>query len=214
MINIVCVLQSINSKLYTAEWVYKLERAIARNLSLPYKFCCYSDIPLLCNYVLINSANTGWWSKMELFNASISQNSVLYFDLDVIITKPLDELVLNLQKSSDNFFMCHEPEGYANSSIMYWKDCPTHLYNTYSLNSNKYHEQYKKLPLLGDQGFISEHVKYNFVEQLINPDFIAWTSNTELNNNQNTGLIVFTSKKSKPSKPIFKDNEIIKANWY
>lgn len=214
MINVVCVLQSINAKLYNPEWVYKLERAVARNLSVPYTFCCYSDVPLACNYKLIHPTMAGWWSKLELFNKNICLNNTLYLDLDVIISKPIDELVSNLQKSVDQFYMCYEPGGYANSSIMFWKDCPTYLYDMYMLDPNLYHEKYKKLPLLGDQGFISDHIKHTFIEKCASPGFVSWTTPTLLNNTTETGLIVFTSKKSKPSSPAFTNNEIIKSNWY
>ena len=211
--NIVCVLKSQGSSIYNAEWVYKLKRAVERNLSIPFKFICFSDISLDCEYILLDKNDNGWWNKIQLFNPNFFLGETLYFDLDVVITKPLDHLVINLRNANKKLFMCKEPLGVANSSIMYWQSLPEHLYELYKKDPSFYHKKYKDLPLIGDQAFISENCDHEYIENLLPEGYISWTDTRSLNLNLNTGLIVFTSIKSKPSKRIFINEPIIKKHW-
>lgn len=78
--------------IYTPDYVNKLANAINRNLSIPYKFVCLTDlsndvfnenvhkiIPFAQNY-------PKWWGKVELFREGLFYNSrVVYFDLDTLI---------------------------------------------------------------------------------------------------------------------------------
>jgi hypothetical protein len=211
--NIVCVLKSKDSAIYDAEWVYKLQRAIERNLSIPHKFICFSDSELDCEYIKLEENFNGWWNKIQLFNPNFFLGETLYFDLDVVITKSLDDLIKNLRKADSNLFMCKEPSGVSNSSIMYWKSPVEGLYELYKKNSNFYHEKYKTVPLIGDQAFISENYDHDYIEQHLPYGYISWTDPRSLNLNPTTGLIVFTSIKSKPSKRIFINDPVIKQHW-
>lgn len=211
--NVVCVLKSKDSKIYDAEWVYKLKRSVERNLSIPFKFTCFSDIDLSCDVIKLEPNFDGWWNKVQLFNPNFFLGETLYLDLDIVITRPLDELINKLRNAEDNLFMCKEPIGVTNSSIMYWKSPIENLYNDYKSNAKFYHEKYSKTPLIGDQAFISENCKHNFIENFLPDGYISWTDAKSLNITLNTGIIVFTSIKSKPSKKIFLDQPIIKENW-
>jgi hypothetical protein len=131
----------------------------------------------------------------------------------VVITKPLDALILNLQQSKNQFFMCKEPADVSNSSIMYWKTSVDKLYHTYIQSPEVFHKKYSRLPLYGDQGFISEHIEHSFIEDFLPANYIAWTSSSSLNYTDDTGIIIFTSIKSKPSKKIFADTDIIRTHW-
>jgi hypothetical protein len=162
---------------------------------------------------MLDHDDLGWWSKIQLFKPELFNSKTIYFDLDIVITKPLDNLILNLQKSKKQFFMCKEPSGTSNSSIMYWNSLPNNLYNTYMQSPNTYHEKYSSLPLYGDQGYISDHVEHSFIEDVLPDNYIAWTDSSSLNATNETGIIIFTSIKSKPSKKIFADTDIIKAHW-
>lgn len=64
------------------EYVRKLRAAVARNLKQPYAFACITE-----------SAQAGWWAKVDLFQPGRFEGRVLYLDLDTVITGPLDELV-------------------------------------------------------------------------------------------------------------------------
>jgi hypothetical protein len=96
---------------------------------------------------------------------------------------------------------------------MYWKSPIDDLYKTYQNNPNFYHEKYKTIPLIGDQAFISENYDHDYIEHYLSKGYISWTDSKSLNLNSNTGLIVFTSIKSKPSKRIFINDPIIKQHW-
>jgi hypothetical protein len=211
--NVVCVLKSKDSAIYDATWVYKLKRAVERNLTIPYRFICFSDIALDCEYIKLEENFNGWWNKVQLFNPDFFLGETLYFDLDVVITKSLDDLIRNLKNSQSNLFMCKEPAGVSNSSIMYWKSPVASLYELYKENPNFYHEKYKTIPLIGDQAFISENYKHDYIENYLSEGYISWTDSKSLNLNSNTGLIVFTSIKSKPSKRIFINEPVIKQHW-
>lgn len=211
--NVVCVLKSSDSSIYNAEWVYKLQRAVERNLSIPYRFICFSDIALDCEYIKLEENFNGWWNKIQLFNPEFFLGETLYFDLDIVITKPLDALITNLRNSNANLFMCKEPAGVSNSSIMYWKNPVENLYSIYKADPNFYHERYKTVPLIGDQAFISEHYDHEYIESILPNGYISWTDPKSLNLNPSTGLIVFTSIKSKPSKKVFSNDPIIKQHW-
>lgn len=211
--NVVCVLKSKDTTIYDAEWVYKLKRAVERNLSIPYRFVCFSDIELDCEYIKLKEDFSGWWNKIQLFNPEFFLGETLYFDLDVVITKSLDELITNLRNLQSNLFMCKDPAGVSNSSIMYWKLPVASLYGLYKENPKFYHEKYKTIPLIGDQAFISENYNHDYIENYLSEGYISWTDSKSLNLNSNTGLIVFTSIKSKPSKRIFINNPVIKQHW-
>jgi hypothetical protein len=211
--NVVCVLKSKDSSIYDAEWVYKLQRAVQRNLSIPHRFVCFSDIELDCEYIKLKENFSGWWNKIQLFDPEFFLGETLYFDLDIVITKSLDELITNLRNSTTNLFMCKEPSGVSNSSVMYWKSSIENLYETYKKDPNRYHEEYKTIPLIGDQAFISENQNHDYIENFLPNDYIAWTDAKSLNASDKTGIIIFTSIKSKPSKDIFKSTSIIKNHW-
>jgi hypothetical protein len=211
--NVVCVLKSKDSTIYDAEWVYKLQRAVERNLSIPHQFVCFSDIALDCKYIELAEDFSGWWNKIQVFNPEFFLGETLYFDLDVVITKSIDELISNLRNSQSNLFMCKEPTGVSNSSIMYWKSPVENLYEIYKKDPILYHEKYKTIPLIGDQAFISENYTHDYIENYLSEGYISWTDSKSLNLNSNTGLIVFTSIKSKPSKRIFINNPVIKQHW-
>lgn len=211
--NVVCVLKSKGSSIYNDEWVYKLQRAVSRNLSIPYRFVCFSDIELDCEYIKLEENFDGWWNKIQLFNPDFFLGETLYFDLDIVITDTLDDLIINLRNSTSNLFMCKELSGVSNSSIMYWKSSINHLYEIYKKNPNFYHEIYKNVPLIGDQAFISENCIHDYIENFLPNGYISWTDATSLNLTDNTGLIVFTSIKSKPNKQAFINHPVIKQHW-
>jgi hypothetical protein len=96
---------------------------------------------------------------------------------------------------------------------MYWKSPVEGLYELYKKNSNFYHEKYKTVPLIGDQAFISENYNHDYVEQHLPDGYISWTDPVSLNYTDSTGLIIFTSIKSKPSKKIFSSTPVIQTHW-
>jgi len=200
MLTIACVLRSNGSEIYNPEWVYKLKRAIERNLSIPHKFVCLTDVPLDCDYVMLTSGAVGWWSKLQLFKNREFNEETLYFDLDVIISKPLDEFVSKLRSMPYNFLMTKEqPIDLPNSSVMYWTGSHSYLYRKYKIDPEKYHHRYRKRYLIGDQAFIAEHGEnIGFLNECCSNDFMLWTKDLDFTATTNTGMLLFLGSKAKP----------------
>lgn len=81
---------------YSGEYVAKLHRAVARNLSLPHRFVCLTDDPtgLTCETALLPPGLLGWWNKLAIFRPEARELAdwVLMLDLDIVITGSLDGL--------------------------------------------------------------------------------------------------------------------------
>ena len=102
MLRIVC-LNADNYEGRGAEYVHILYDMVSRNLpdGFPGKFVCFTnDDPK--NYSaaievrpLPNPGLTGWYHKLSLFQDGLfpQGDRIVYFDLDTVITGPLDEIV-------------------------------------------------------------------------------------------------------------------------
>jgi hypothetical protein len=213
MIKIVCVLKTEGSKIYNPEWVYKLENTLKRNISIPFEFVCLSDIPLRCNYVLLDSGMSGWWNKLQLFKPGLFTDETLYFDLDIIISKSLDRFIENLRSMPFTFLMANEPPmGIYNSSIMYWKDDQSHLYKQYISNPEVHHEKYRSKYFLGDQAFIQEHQpNIGFLNDCVDKNFMIWTKDIDFTTTNETGMVLFLGKRCKPH--LIPEHSFIKQHW-
>lgn len=102
---------------YCDEDVYILRKMVEANLSRPHNFRCLSDRKIQGVDCLIPDEQwPGWWSKLLLFRYSEGQN--LYFDLDVVITGPLDGLVSKVLSMPANW--AQSGHGGCQSSVMSW----------------------------------------------------------------------------------------------
>lgn len=210
MLTIVCVLKE--SEVYTADWVYKLKKSVERNLTIPFRFVCVSDSKLECETVPFTKNSQGWWNKMELFQPGLFTKETLYFDLDVIISRPLDDIVNALRNSQEQFFMLsEEPFKNPNSSIMYWRGDFSRLYIEYYSNPEHYNKIYRKGLLLGDQGFISQSVNHKYINSLLPTNYISWCKHKNIETTDDTGFLIFLSVKCKPY--MFLDDPFIKLHW-
>jgi uncharacterized Rossmann fold enzyme len=99
MLNVCCVCVGTA---YSPEYVAILHSMVRRNLEggLRGRFTVFTDNPSLFEKMpgvqtkLVPSELTGWWAKLYLFsdNAFPKGERVLYFDLDTVITGPLDDI--------------------------------------------------------------------------------------------------------------------------
>ena len=85
---------------YGADYVNKLYRGVARNLTTPFTFYCFTEKPEgLDESILpvpLDTSLSGWWAKAHIFKAGSQfeiSGRIMYIDLDMIITGSLDELV-------------------------------------------------------------------------------------------------------------------------
>lgn len=118
MITIACVLRS--GGIYTPEWVAKLQRGVARHLSMSHRFVCLSDVDLPATIERIPLVNDwpGWWAKLELFRPGLFDGTVMYLDLDTVVVGSLDAIATYPHR----FTMAHEfyrPE-FLCSTAMAW----------------------------------------------------------------------------------------------
>ena len=105
---------------------------VKRNTTVPYEFHCITDDPkgLDPHIKVIKLPNDPWiktwWSKLWMFNKDFPlQGNILYFDLDVIVFKNIDEL---FNYNPDKFMIirdfnrCRVKDWkQSNSSVMRWK---------------------------------------------------------------------------------------------
>ncbi len=96
MISVVCVRFG---DAYGRDYVETLRNMIKRNLTQPYKFVCITDDSTPIEGVsLIVQPNAnykkGWWHKVHMFDPSLPlHDTILYFDLDVVIHNNIDHLL-------------------------------------------------------------------------------------------------------------------------
>lgn len=158
MYNVVCVKYG---DLYTHEDANRLYRMAKKNISLPFSFYCFTENPDNLDKDIIHipldeslELDSYWW-KMELFNPKKypNNNTTVYFDLDVIITKNIDFLfnsnknkITTLYTGSINPKFDGFPDviPYINTSLMVYKPKSVEkIYNEFIKNLDfnvlKYH---------------------------------------------------------------------------
>lgn len=153
MLTVVCVMRS--GGIYDSGWVAKLQRGVARNITIPYKFVCLSDFEVPCERIALKHNWPGWWSKIELFRPEVIQTPYLYLDLDTVITGSLDELA----KCPYDFAMLRNfnNPSMVGSGVMWFKKVPTQVYSKFVRQPEAYishHLRTEDQSYCGDQAFI------------------------------------------------------------
>ena len=94
-VNILCLKHG--SK-YSADYVNKLYYGVKRNLQKKFNFYCLTENitaldPNIIPLSLPNETLKGWWYKPYIFSNKLPiDGTILYLDLDIVITGPLDKL--------------------------------------------------------------------------------------------------------------------------
>lgn len=120
---IACVLKT--GGVYRAEHVYAL-RDMCQQWMPEHHFVCLTDLPDLdCETKPLQQNLAGWWSKLELFDAFTS-GETLYMDLDTVVRGPCVDL---LKKLENKKFVILRDFGRAfrfpksmGSGLMFWRD--------------------------------------------------------------------------------------------
>jgi hypothetical protein len=91
---------------YSEVWARRLQSMVARHLSIPHRFVCLTDesVPGI-DCVKLETALTGWWTKLELFKPGRFVGDVLYLDLDVVVTQSIDEIVSSARADQHKLWM-------------------------------------------------------------------------------------------------------------
>lgn len=124
----ICCINAGNYQGMGARYVNLLREMVARNLPDGFagEFVCFTDDitdihPSIICRPLPREGLKGWWNKLALFAADVfpAGDRVVYFDLDTLITGPLDEIV-----AYDGKFAIlrdfYRPNG-LQSSVMAWE---------------------------------------------------------------------------------------------
>jgi hypothetical protein len=214
----------IPNELYTKDWLLKIQDSISRNLSVPHEHICLTD-EILDHCKTIPFGNDGpeldgYWFKIKMFrNHPELLGPCLYFDLDLVISGPLDEMVLSLLKSDNDseIFGAKDPfvgataitpKHFFNSSILFWKKNPTHLWDRFITNRVKvWKMSTKDEHTHGDQAYIATFAKIGFVNDFCAPAFIARINDYQ----EGVTSVIFFAGKKKPNS--YLENLYIKKHW-
>ena len=122
---------------YISQYVNVLYNMVKRHTTVPFEFHCITDDPkgldshintiMLPNDPWIKT----WWSKLWMFGAHFPlQDNILYFDLDVIVFKNIDEL---FNYNPDKFMIIRD---FNRCRIKDWKLCNSSVmrWNTGTIN--------------------------------------------------------------------------------
>ncbi len=116
---------------YSPEYVHKLKAGVNKYLSVPHEFFVYTDHPENYSFAIpIKYDLETWWNKLLIFE---NVGQCLYFDLDVIIHGPLDNLIKpdfhmitpDWKNPKRAKILEDRPDlgtAFANSSVMSWTD--------------------------------------------------------------------------------------------
>ena len=83
---------------YSADYVNKLHNMVARNLTLPYKFVCFTENkngldPDILTFPLPELPVKGWWYKPYFLGNDLPlKGNILFLDLDLIVFNNIDKL--------------------------------------------------------------------------------------------------------------------------
>jgi hypothetical protein len=212
MINVVCVLRQGGKVGYDASWVRKLQDAVARNLTMPYKFICLSDCEVPCDRIPLESIGDGFWAKMQLFKPGLFTGPILYIDLDTVICQNIDELVTKVQ--NEKFVMWYdEAKAICSSAMMWWDGDYSYLWKLYlSKDIDHWKELYSTPQLYGDQALISEHVDHKLFRDFISNDWfhIVGKKDDRLDLSK-VKILHFRKTHTKPS--TLPNHPLVKKHW-
>lgn len=141
---------------YDSEYVNRLRNMVARHLSFPHEFICFTDDAVglddgIETRPLIEGL-VGWWNKIVLFKPDAFEfdRLVLYFDLDLVIIDSIDFLA----QSSADLTILRDPKHSLsyNSSVMAIRAgrCAD-IYDRFTTDLDHVVRSFK-----GDQQFIAE----------------------------------------------------------
>jgi hypothetical protein len=148
---------------YTSEWVAKLQRGVARHLTIPHRFVCFSDVDVPCERIPLLHDWPGWWSKIELFTNPI-EGVTLYFDLDTVIVGSLDAIASH----PHTFTMAHEfyRPSLLCSTAMAWSGDHSYIAKSFAQDPEAFAYAYDTTLVnscgrIGDQAFIEDALDAN-----------------------------------------------------
>ena len=213
MMNFVCVLRQDPATkkhpgFYDKEWVNKLYRGVKRNYSNKFKFYCLSNIQTDVETIPLESNFTNWWAKLEIFRPNLFKGPVTYIDLDVVLCNDFTNLLDSLNRQT--FYMVKEPGNNPNSSILHFEGDYSNLYLNAIKNKELITAKYSKGKNLGDQGYVSDNISYQFLND-IEPESFQFKHHKIITEITNPKFLIFISKHQKPTNN--QDLKLVQENW-
>lgn len=184
---VVCVYKSGGD--FTAEHVQALKNGLDKYMPYDFEFWCFTDKPgqvkgFVDRTIRLIHDLPGWWSKIELFRPVYKEQHILYFDLDVLIIKPIDQFFINaIEEYSPIMLRSSNPVGERNdwpsTSIMAWVG--NNLNNIYlkffklgNVIERAKIDNPKVAGQQGDQGFIRTCVNPNKFQDYLPDNYILF----------------------------------------
>ena len=169
---------------YTWDYVDRLYNMLCRHLSRPVRLHVYTEadraVPEhMIKHSIIDWGFDGpkksWWYKLQLFNTAYHCGPLLYFDLDIVITKNIDWLCQLNQKHfwalRDFKYLWKSSCTVSNTSVMWW-DTEKYAYvwqEAMNQGINSITGKYR-----GDQDFISAIIPVES-RRFVNTDWVkSW----------------------------------------
>jgi hypothetical protein len=160
MNNIICVLKS--GGVYDVQYVERLYNSCNRNITIPYKFTCLSDISQdefsnNINVIPLQNDLRGWWSKIEMFKIdNFSSCKNLFFDLDTVIINNIDFFFDSIVKFSglEDFY---RPQEMGSGVLLWYGNSGRRIYTEFMKSPNTHIANNR----YGDQEFISDIMTNN-----------------------------------------------------
>lgn len=172
-VTVACVLRS--GGIYDASWVARLQRGVARHLTVPHRFVCLSDVPVPCDRIPLMTEWPGWWSKLELFRPGLFSGTVLYFDLDTVVVGSLDRIA----RYPHVMTMAHEyyrPTQMCSTAMAWNGGEDFGLYHAFEADPAGAMRRHRTFASIGDQGFIEDHLRARGIQAETFRDVFGETS--------------------------------------
>lgn len=163
------------------DYVGRMARAVARNLSHPHRFVCLTDapdVPAGVERIPLLHKWPGFWPKVELHRPGLFTGPVIYLDLDTVICGPLDPIAAAI---ADHPLMCSwdMQHGWINSSFLAWNRDLSPVYTALAaapLDIMKIYDGGG--PWWGDQGHLQvmlqdRRIAWEWVQEVV-PTAVAW----------------------------------------
>lgn len=132
---------------YDHRWVNRLYKAVRANLTIPFRFVCYTDDAngVQCATKPLPRGLRGWYAKLSLFRPALMSGPVLYLDLDSLILGNLD-FVAEYKGDFAILRDFYRPDGYG-SGVMLWNQPQPQVWEKWLEAGMPEHP-------LGDQGWM------------------------------------------------------------
>lgn len=169
MINVVCVLQQFEQSFtyYTVDYVQKLQRGFARNLTIPHTFTCLTNLDHIEGVDCISLEHDSWWghwAKIEMFRPGLFLGPTIYSDIDALVLRNADRLA----DIKHNHVMIEDHYPWIDNSTLMYFDASDPIYaEIHSIMCDRENEIKTRYEWKGrgkshgDQEFISNHLKEN-----------------------------------------------------